>query len=68
MDDKDNPTKQEEIYDLLSDWKFVSIIQFGNLLFHLKISFLVNIFKNVNAIDPISSLELEVDNHYLTQI
>ena len=37
-------------YDLKSDWKFVSIVQF------------VNIFKNVIAVDPISTSELEVNN------
>ncbi len=35
-------------YDLKNDWKFVSIVQF------------VNLFKNVIAVDPISTSELEV--------
>jgi len=29
MDEKENSTKHDEVYDLLSDWKFLSIIQFG---------------------------------------
>ena len=62
MDEKDNSTKQDEVYDLLSDWKFISIIQFGKKNILSLITNLVNVFKNVNAIDPISSLELEVDN------
>jgi hypothetical protein len=62
MDEKDNSTKQDEVYDLLSDWKFIGIIQFGKKNILSLITNLVNVFKNVNAIDPISSLELEVDN------
>ncbi len=36
-------------YDIKNDWKFVSIVQF------------VNLFKNVLAVDSISTYELEVN-------
>ena len=37
-----------QTYDIKNDWKFVSIVQF------------VNLFKNVLAVDSISTYELEV--------
>jgi len=33
MDDIDNSNKLEEQYDLQSDWKFISIIQFGKRIY-----------------------------------
>ena len=32
MDDKENANKSEDQYDLYSDWKFISIIQFGKII------------------------------------
>jgi hypothetical protein len=40
-------------YNIQSDWKFVSIVQF------------VNVFKNVVALDAFSSQDLEVINKFL---
>jgi hypothetical protein len=48
MEDVIMQSKAEDNYDLTSDWKFISIVQF------------VNVFKNVNSVDAITSLELEV--------
>ena len=54
-DDNNIQQNKQSTYTTSSDWKFVNVIQFGKYP-----RYVVNLFKNVLALETSSSVDLEV--------